>query len=113
MGPFPDQEWAWGIFDLETRIPVLYHCLEKSHDYIVNLIKKHIVPGVILYSDQHASYVKLRASCSKLSQYGIYHFWVNHSHGMVNEKFTFVNTTGIEYIWCQLKKITNARFIKK
>ena len=111
--PYVDQEWAWGIIDLESHIPIMYHLEIKKHDYIVALLKKHIIPGLILYSDQHANYVKLRGGLSKLAQYGIYHFWVNHTAFMYHEKFIFVNTREIEYCWARLKRLTTSCHRKK
>ena len=89
-------KWAWGIIDLKTRIPLMYHCLDKTHSYLVSLIKKHTLPGAILYSDSHSSYYTFSSGVSKLVQYGYYHFWICHMIRYVHEKFGFVHTAAIE-----------------
>jgi hypothetical protein len=92
------------MIDLKSRIPTLYHINSKSHGTFVGLIKKHVMPGVILYSDSHASYVNLKSSKSKLTAYGIYHFWICHMIRYVHEKFGFVHTMAIETEWAKLKR---------
>ena len=92
------------MIDLQSRIPMLYHCKSKDHASFVNLIKKHALPGCIIYSDTHSSYVKTQNAVSKLAKYGFYHYWINHTCKYVHEKFGFVHTMPIEVCWNNLKK---------
>jgi hypothetical protein len=92
------------MIDLESRVPMLYHCKSKDHHSFVEMIKKHALPGCIIYSDTHSSYVNTNSCTSKLARYGFYHFWINHSCKYVHEKFGFVHTTPIECCWNNLKK---------
>ena len=47
----------------------------------------------------------MHSAKSKLTQYGYYHLWVNHSERYAHEKFTFIHTSGIERIWRSLKSM--------
>jgi len=49
----------------------------------------------------------LHSARSKLTQYGFYHLWVNHSERYAHEKFTFLHTSGIERTWRSLKTMFN------
>lgn len=105
LGTFPNPKWAWGLIDLKSRVPILYHCQSKSHEALVALIKKHVDLGAVLYSDSHSSYVTLnQQNRSKLTLYGWYHFWICHMVRYVHEKFGFVHTAVIELTWSNLKK---------
>jgi hypothetical protein len=104
MGHFPQLRWVFGILDRRTRIPIMYFIKDKSHKNIVDLIKRHTVPGCVIFSDSHASYVHLPKSQSKLTQYGFYHYWICHITRYVHEKFGFVHTSGIELQWNNMKK---------
>ena len=56
-----------------------YEIQSKSHDYLVNIVKKHVQAGTIMLSDHHSSYVIMRSAKSNLTKYGFFHFWINHS----------------------------------
>ena len=92
------------MIDLESRIPMIYHCKSKDHSAFVDLIKKHASPGCVIYTDTHSSYVKTHCAVSKLAKYGYYHYWINHSCMYVHEKFGFVHTMPIEVCWNNMKK---------
>lgn len=68
------------------------------------MIKKHVTPGVVLYSDCHSSYWTSGSNTSKLTKYGWYHYWICHMVSFVHEKFGFVHTSAIEITWANLKK---------
>ena len=82
---------------------VAYEIMSKSHDYLMNIVKKHVHPGTIMMSDHHSSYVILRSAKSHLTKYGYFHFWINHSAYYVHEKFTFLQTASIENQWLQMR----------
>ena len=68
------------------------------------MIKRHALPGVVLYSDSHASYWNSGSNSSKLTKYGWYHYWICHMVQYVHDKFGFVHTASIETVWAHLKK---------
>eukprot|EP00347_Sterkiella_histriomuscorum_P018570 403345014 len=104
MGHFPQLRWVFGMLCRRSRIPVMYFIKDKSHQNLVSIIKKHTVPGTIIFSDSHSSYVNMPKSSSKLTQYGFYHYWICHITRYVHEKFGFVHTSGIELQWNNMKK---------
>ena len=104
LGTFPNLKWAWGIIDLQSRVPMIYHCKSKEHGPLVEMIKRHVEPGVVLYSDSHSSYLTPGSNTSKLCKYGWYHYWICHMIRYVHEKFGFVHTSPIEITWATLKK---------
>ena len=104
LGTFPTLKWAWGIIDLDSRIPMIYHCKSKEHNPLVEMIKRHTLAGCVLYSDSHASYWNSGSNTSKLTKYGWYHYWICHMVRFVHEKFGFVHTASIEITWSNMKK---------
>jgi hypothetical protein len=101
---FPEKRWTFGLFCRITKIPITYYVRNRNHKLLSEIIKKHTYPGAILFSDQYSSYVNQQYSQSKLTQYGYYHFWVNHTHRFIHERFPFVGTSMIDSSWRQLKK---------
>lgn len=81
----------------------MYHLKDKTHNGVVPLIKKHIQPGGILFSDMHSMYTHMAQSKSNLTRYAIYHMWTNHAETMVHYKFRFLHTLNIEREWLHLK----------
>ena len=67
-------------------------------------MKKHIATGGIIYTDSHMSYCNSSQGVSKLSKYGWYHYWTNHSVRMVHEKFPFCHSMSMEAVWGDLKR---------
>lgn len=68
------------------------------------MIKSHLNPGGVLFSDMHSMYTHMAQSKSQLSRYAIYHMWTNHSETMVHYKFRFLHTLNIEREWLHLKR---------
>lgn len=81
---YPDHRWVFGFYCTTT--------------------KKHIQPGTVLFSDEHSSYVNMHSNISHLTQYGIYHYWVVHSHTYTHEEFCFINSSIMESMWNRLKR---------
>ena len=103
-GGFPKKiRWVFGLFCRSTGITIVYEIHSKSHDYLVNIVKKHVQAGTVMMSDHHSSYVIMRASKSNLTRYGFFHFWINHSAYYVHEKFTFLQTASIENQWLRMR----------
>lgn len=101
---FPTMRWIYGLFERRTKLTVMYYLKEKSHDRIIEVIKRHCKLGSTLMSDMHSLYVNFQQSQSKLCQHGYYHMWCNHSETMVHYKFRFLHSLNIEQEWLQLKK---------
>jgi hypothetical protein len=83
---------------------MMYYLKDKNHNAIVPLIKRHIENGGVIFSDMHSMYTNMNTNKSKLSQYGLYHMWTNHSETMVHYKFRFLHTLNIEREWLHLKR---------
>jgi hypothetical protein len=77
--PFPRVRWLFGMHCRDTKLSILYFVKDKVHTTIAPHIKKHIAPGGITFSDMHSIYVNMIANESKLSPFGYYHMWTNHS----------------------------------
>jgi hypothetical protein len=67
-----------------TKIPIICFIKDKFHTTLSDLIRKYIEVGSSVFSDCHPSYVNLPNSTSKLTAYGFYHFWVNHTETFVH-----------------------------
>ena len=103
FGKMPKLKWAFGLICRQTRIPIIFYIRNKSHWTLGQIIKHYTTPGTSILSDCHSSYITLSAGRSKLSQYGLFHFWINHSEFYVHTKFPFVQTGKIETCWRMLK----------
>lgn len=88
----------------KSRLSAMYFVQNRKADNLHKLIKKHCVPGVIMYSDDAAMYTVKHGGRSQLCEQGYYHFWVNHSHQYTNDKFTFIQTGTIENSWARMKR---------
>lgn len=93
---FPTQRWVFGMFCRDTQIPIMYFIKNRNHWNIYPLLKKHISPGGVVVSDEHATYVCLQSAKSRLALFGWYHFWVVHSSRYSHEKFPFLYTSNVE-----------------
>ena len=71
---------------------------------LLPLMKRHIAKGSLIFSDSHMDYCNLTSGTSRLSDYGFYHMWTNHSYRMVHEKFPFNYTLGVEKGWSDIKR---------
>jgi hypothetical protein len=95
--------WVFGMYCRSTKLGVIYAIKDKCHNTLVDCIKKHIPTGGTIFSDSHMAYCNLPAASSKLSQYGYYHYWTNHSFRFIHEKFPFNNSLQVERMWRSLK----------
>ena len=100
---FPNHRWLFGMYCRLTNIPVMYFIKNRNHWNIYPVLKKHVAPGQIVISDEHATYVCLQSAKSRLAKFGYYHFWVVHSSRYSHEKFPFLYTSNIEQVWAKLK----------
>ena len=97
--------WMFGLFCRKTKIAILYSIKDKTMNHLVPIMKKHVPTGGTIFSDSHMSYCNMNNGTSKLSSYGFFHMWTNHSFRMVHEKFPFNNTLSIERSWSEIKRI--------
>lgn len=79
LGNYITVRWMFGMYCRKTRICIAYCIRDKSMNHIIPIMKRHVPPGGIVYSDSHMSYCNLMTGISKLSQFGWYHMWTNHS----------------------------------
>lgn len=108
VGRFPKKlNWVFGLVCRRTKIPIICYIKDKFHSTLSDLVRKYVQVGSCVFSDCHPSYVNLQNSTSKLTTYGFYHFWVNHTETFVHRKFSFVYTNHIERIWRSLKSTTS------
>lgn len=63
----------------QTKLAMLYFIKDKIHTTVVPLLRKHLDEGGCVMSDMHSLYVNLPTNGSKLTPYGFYHMWTNHS----------------------------------
>ncbi len=101
---YPFHRWVFGFYCTTTKIPIMYYVTNRKIKYLHPLIKKHILPGTVLFSDEHSSYVNMHSNISHLTKYGIYHYWVVHSHTYTHEEFCFINSSIMESMWNRLKR---------
>jgi hypothetical protein len=85
-------KWAFGMVCRQTQIPIIFYIVRKTHWLLSTITKAYTVPGSTIFTDAHSSYCTLQNSTSKFSQYGYYHYWINHSAEYVHSKYPFLNT---------------------
>ena len=59
--------WVFGMYCRSTKLAVIYCIKDKTHETLVDCMKKHIPKGGIVFSDSHMSYCNLPAARSKLT----------------------------------------------
>jgi len=89
-GPIPKLKWAFGLICRQSKIPVIFYIPNKTHWTLASIVKAYVPVGTIVFSDAHSSYITMRNGRSKLSCYGYYHYYINHSEFYVHSKFPFV-----------------------
>lgn len=104
--PFPTVRWVYGMHCRQTKLSILRFIKDKVHTTLAPIIKAHIDPGTVVMSDMHSLYVNIQSNESKLSPYGYYHMWVNHSETMVHDKYRFLHTMNMEKEWNRFKSGT-------
>ena len=97
--------WAFGMVCRQTQIPIIFYVVRKTHWLLSTISKAYTAPGSIIFTDAHSSYCTLQNATSKLTQYGFYHFWINHSAEYVHTKYPFVTTAAIERQWLHMKSL--------
>ena len=87
-----------GMIERVTSNYRLEICLNnsRSESTLIELIKKHIAPGTILFSDCWKGYINLE-------KHGYKHLSVNHSENFVDPE-TRVHTQTIESSWRPMRR---------
>lgn len=96
--------WVFGLICRKSRVPVMYFVNNRKMRALHSIIKTHVIPGAVVFSDDASQYTIKHGGRSQLCDLGYYHFWVNHSREYVNEKFPFITTCNIERNWCNMKR---------
>ena len=99
------QKWAFGLICRDTHIPIIFHVMNKMHWTLSQIVKAYVPQGATVFTDAHSSYINWHGGKSKLSAYGYYHFWINHSEFYVHSKYPFITTGKIESTWRALKNV--------
>ena len=59
---FPTMRWIYGLFERRSKLTVMYYLKEKTHEKIMQVIKRHCKVGSCLMSDMHSLYVNFAVS---------------------------------------------------
>ena len=63
----------------KTKLILMYYIKNRKTENLYPKFKKHIEPGTVLITDEHASYMSTLSMKSRLSTMGYYHFYINHN----------------------------------
>jgi len=97
--------WVFGLKCRTTKQVIIYPVLYRNRKTIIPIIRKHILPGTIIYSDMFSCYFNNRVSPpeSYLQQFGYIHYGINHSIEFVSKIDASIHTNTIERVWRGLK----------
>ena len=83
----------------------MYYVTNRRKHILHPLIRKHVFSGSIVMTDEHASYMSTLSGRSRLADYGLFHFFLNHNaNEYIHHKFPFVSNSLIETNWARMKK---------
>jgi len=97
--------WIFGLKCRTTKKVIIYPILYRNRATIIPIIRKHVSPGAIIYSDMFSCYFNNRHSPpeSHLKNFGFTHYGVNHSIEFVSSIDASIHTNTIERVWRGLK----------
>ena len=99
-----------GLYCRKTKRIVLYHIPDRKEVTLIPLILTNVSEEKTIISDKFSSYVNIKRNSSKLEQFGISHFWTNHSIHFVDTFQPWIHTNGIERQWRRLRnKISSVK----
>ena len=87
--------WILGIYDTLLKRGVIEYVEHRDADTLTEVIRRHVAPGTIIYTDGWAAY-------RRLAQLGYIHRTVNHSANFV-DPVTGICTNAVEGYWARLK----------
>ena len=88
----------------------LFHVPDRKESTLIPIIIQNVAEGTTIMSDKFSSYVNLKTNQSKIEQYGLDHFWTNHSVNFVDKYQPDIHTNSIERQWRRLRnKIPNIK----
>ena len=90
--------WIFGGCERKSKKCFIVIMPDRKSPTLINVIKKHILPGSIIISDGWKAY-------DKVVEYGSQHFAVNHSANYVCPENPMVHTQNIERLWQSFKQI--------
>ena len=88
----------------------MFHVPDRKESTLIPIIIQNVAEGTTIMSDKFSSYVNLKTNQSKIEQYGLDHFWTNHSVNFVDKYQPDIHTNSIERQWRRLRnKISNIK----
>ncbi len=96
-GWHPIYKWVFGMYCRKTHLTVMQYVANRKKHFLHPIIKKHIAPGNIVITDEHASYLSTLSGNSRLAKLGFFHFFLNHNaNEYTHHKFPFISNNLIE-----------------
>lgn len=95
QGHCDEFKWIFGMICRKTKVMILDYVLNKKSHNLKALIKRYVLEGTILYSDDAAMYTERKGVRSHLCEMGYFHFWVNHTKEvrLISYLFSFSTQT--------------------
>lgn len=94
------EKWIFAIYDVERKIGAIEFVQNRSSEVLLPIIKKYVLPGTEIHSDQWAAYNGI----STIAVDPPYiHKTVNHSNYFRNP-VTGVHTNNVEAYWSSIKR---------
>ena len=101
-----EKNWVFGGCERGNSKNCFFVCVENRNRHtLIPLIKKHILPGSVIVSDEWAAYNGI----SSVAGFDYVHWKVNHSLNFVNPSNQDAHTQTIESCWGRLKKVYRIR----
>jgi hypothetical protein len=96
---FEPSKWIFAIYDVDRKIGVIKLVPSRSTDVLLPIIKKYVIPGTEIHSDQWAAYAGI-PSITVDPPYT--HHTVNHSRHF-KDPSTGVHTNNVKAYWLAIK----------
>jgi transposase-like protein len=93
-------KWIFGLYDVTQKIGAIEFVENRSADVLLPLIRKHVIPGTEIHSDQWAAYAGVGSIDVDPP---FIHKTVNHSLHF-KDPTTGIHTNNVEAYWCSIKR---------